>query len=371
MRIVPIILAAIVLSACWSPIYNERLSSSAVLSQRLYSLAIESRDIGPVNWNMGNSDGDYEFAPSNYSDLDSGLIVGRGTGNFYAAYYGKADDASPPQIGGSQGGSLGFAGRTVLVSVAVSAKYAAKFIRIGLNGETGTKADDLHFYYRDPTLSNNLVDAGSVVSPAVPTSAYLVAAGSVLDANGSADDIELLYWDPTSLTYQRYGITYDALPTPTLTQDGPYTVTGIGSTVNQGSGFFRLNNDFYLSAYSGPAGAESLHCYRWADSGSGVMATLSAAPVKPQSITAPIVGILSQDGLILAQDDFFLYAFNMDGSGVYKMPAGNLHFEQEFSVDGLPCAVFTQVISTWLNGQNSVAAKIWAVRSDAVRTIGK
>jgi hypothetical protein len=253
----------------------------------------------------------------------------------------------------------------------VNAKYAAKFIRIGLNGGTGTRADDLRFYYRDPTLSNNLVDAGSVVSPAVPTSAYLVAAGSVLDPDGSTNDIELLYWDPGSLTYQHYGITYDALPTPTLTHDGPNTVTVIGSTVNQGSGFFRLNNDFYLSAYSGTPGAESIHCYRWADSGSGVIATLSAAPVKLPSITAPIVGILSQDGLILAQDDLSLYAFNMDGSGVFKMPAGNLHYEQEFSVDGFPSAVFTQVISTWSNGQNSVAAKIWAVRSDAVRTIGK
>jgi hypothetical protein len=364
-----ILLVAIALSACWSPIYNEQLSASAALSLKLYNLAIQNREIGPANWNMGSPDNSYEFMPSKYSDLDCGLVVGRETGNLYAAYFGKADDASSPQVGSSQGGNAGFAGRTVLVSVAVIPKYAARFIRIGLNGETGSRDGDLHFYYRDPALSNSLVDSGSIVSPAVPTAAYLVAAGSVLDADGLTDDIELLYWDPASLTYQRYGVTYNALPMPSLFQDGPYPVAYSGAAINQGSRFFRLNNDYYLSAYSGASGTEYVHCFRWA-AGVSTPTTLSTAPVELPSINAPVVGILSQGGLILAQDDLFLYAFNLDGSELYKMPAGNLHFEQEFAVGGVTCALFTQFISTWSNNQNSVTAKIWAVPSNAVRTIG-
>ena len=43
---------------------------------------------------------------------------------------------------------------------------------------------------------------------------------------------------------------------------------------------------------------------------------------------------------------------------------------QEFSVGGYPCAVFTQVISMISNYQTMIVAKTWAVKSDAVTSIG-
>jgi hypothetical protein len=366
-RIAAVALPALSLAACWTPIYNESLSASAALSQKLGGIASWSGEIGPIGWNSGTPSAAYEFLPGRFSALDCGLLVQRQTGNISVSYFGQADAGGYPVVGGSLGGSQGFAAGTVVVSAAVSADYAARLLLLGLNGDSSSKDLDLQLYYRDPADPSCSLAGGPLgVSPSgLSTASYLVAAGSVLDPNGSADDIELLYWDPAG-SFRRYGVSYDALASTST--DGPYPVAGTGLDVNIGSRFFRLQNDFYLCAYSGPQGRET--CYRWPDSGAGAGATLAAAPSVLASIKAPIVGILSQQALVLAQDDLFLYAFDKTGNQVFKLAAGNLRFEQEFGVNGQICALFTQVIATQSNNQGSIAAKTWAVKSALVRSLG-
>jgi hypothetical protein len=373
-KIMPIVAVAITFFSCWSPIYDERISASAKLSQKLDSLAIKRSAVGPVDWSMGNSDSAYEFLPSKYNDLDTGILVARGEGDFSIRYFGKQDATNPATISGyGTSGAEGFSERTVLISAAVTEKYAARPVFLGLNGNPSTRARDIRLCYRDPTFvptSTELYESGTTISfTGIPTMSYLVAAGAVLNADGIADNFEFLYFDSIS-NYVRVGAVYD-FPTATY-PDGntPMPVAGIGMTIDKGSRFFRLNNDFFLSAYSSSTGAESIHCYRWIDSGAGSASTLAAQPVALPSITAPVVGILSNEGVILAQDTLFLYAFTKDGTELFRVPAGNLRFMQEFTVDGYPCAIFTQVIVTKLNYQNKFAAKTWAVRSDAVISIG-
>jgi len=367
-RIAAAALPALSLVACWTPIYNESLSASAALSQKLAGIASWSGEIGPIGWNSGTPSGAYEFLPGRFSALDCGLLVQRQTGNISVSYFGQADAAGSPLVGGSMGGSQGSGAGTVAVAAGVSADYAARVLLLGLNGNSSSKDLDLQLYYRDPAdPSCSLVGGPLGVSPSgLSTVSYLVAAGSVLDPNGSADDIELLYWDPAGLSLQRFGVSYDALGSTST--DGPYTVAGPGIGVNIGSRFFRLQNDFYLCAYTGPEGRET--CYRWPDSGAGAAATLAEAPSVLPSIKAPIVGILSQQALILAQDDLFMYAFDKAGNQVFKLAAGNLRFEQEFSVNGQICALFTQVLTTQSSNQGSIAAKTWALKSASVPALG-
>ena len=367
-RIAAVALPALSLAACWTPIYNESLSASAALSQKLAGLTSWSGEIGPIGWNSGTPSSAYEFLPGRFSALDCGLLIEREAGNISVSYFGQADAAGSPLVGGNLGGSQGFGAETVVVSAAVSADYAARPLLLGLNGDSSSKDLDLQLYYRDPAdPSCSLVGGPLGVSPSgLSAASYLVAAGSVLDQNGSADDIELLYWDPAGLSLQCYGVSYDALAS-TIT-DGPYPAAGTGLGVNIGSRFFRLQNDFYLCAYSGTQGRET--CYRWPDSGAGTAATLAAAPSVLPSIKAPLVGILSQQALILAQDDLFLYAFDKAGNQVFKIAAGNLRFEQEFSVNGQICALFTQVLATQSNNQGSIAAKTWALKSALVPALG-
>lgn len=370
MRVATIVFLAFLFSACWSPIYNERLSASAVLSLKLDRLALEQREIGPVSWSLGNTDSTLEYLPSRFNDLGTGLLVERGKGNISIRYFGQRDANSSPAGYNGQNFGEGFAERAVLVSAAVGAQFAARPLLIGLNSNSVDKSKDIRNYYRDPAdPSCNLVDSGALVTPAgLPSPSYLVAAGSVLDTNGFTDRIELLYWDAGN-GYNRLGIMYDTPPASYPDGNGPIPVTGIGITVNRGSKFFRLINDFYLCAYTGPVNGESIRCFRWVDSGVTTAVTLSALPVELPSITMPIVGIL-HNGLILAQDDLFLYTFSKDGTQLNRVLAGNLRFMQEFSVSGYPCAIFSQVISMNSNFQTRFAVKIWAVRSDAVLSIG-
>ncbi len=370
MRMAAIAFMAFLFSACWSPIYNERLSASAVLSLKLDSLALEQKEIGPVSWSLGNSDSSLEYLPSKFNDLGAGLLVERGKGNISFRYFGQRDANSAPEPYNSQNWGEGFAERAVFVSASVSVQYAARPLLIGLNNNSAVKSQDIRNYYRDPTdPSCNLVDWGVLVAPSgLPSPSYLVAAGSVLDTNGFTDDIELLYWDAGN-GYNRLGFMYDTPPASYPDGNSPIPVTGIGITVNRGSKFFRLVNDFYLCAYTGPVNGESIRCFRWVDSGVTTAVTLSALPVELTSITMPIVGIL-HNGLILAQDDLFLYTFSKEGTQLSRVLAGNLRFMQEFSVSGYPCAIFSQVISMKSSYQSKIAAKIWAVRSDAVLSIG-
>ena len=153
--------------------------------------------------------------------------------------------------------------------------------------------------------------------------------------------------------------------------DGPYTVSAGGAlAINEGSRFFRLKGNFYLSAYSGAVGSETVHSFKWTSAGS-LSATLAAAPVELPSITAPIVGILSTESLILAQDNLFLYCFDANGNLVFKVPAGELLFEQEFAVDGTICALLSQPILIQNNNQTSISARVWAMPSSMIRALAE
>jgi hypothetical protein len=366
-------MAALVLTACWSPIYNERVSAGAALSRKLDALAIESRTIGPIVWNNGGMDSSLEYLPSKFADLASGLLVERNNGYVRVHYFGKKDASSDIAVcDTSVGGSLGFAERTIVVSAVVDQSFAAQILLLGQGDAIVSANSDLSLYYRDPASSCDLIPDGIDFMPTLPASYSLVAAGSVLQTSAAGDDIELLYSDTASGGYQRIGFSYDTLTPPAIppAMDGPYPVTGIGLSVNKGSRLYQSQADFYLCAYSGPKDGEAIHCFRWKNSGVDAKTTLAAASVELPAITAPIVGILASQGLILAQDELFLYAFDADGQKVFKVPSGDLRFAQEFNVDGYPCAVFTRVLATQSNNTSSYAVSIWAVRSDAVSSIG-
>jgi hypothetical protein len=223
MRMAAIAFMAFLFSACWSPIYNERLSASAVLSLKLDSLALERREIGPVGWNMGNTESTLEYLPSKFNDLGTGLLVERGKGNISIRYFGQRDANSSPTIfNNSFNSGEGFAERAVFVSASVSVQYAARPLLIGLNNNSAVKSQDIRNYFRDPTdPSCNLVDWGVLVTPSgLPSPSYLIAAGSVLDTDDVTDDIELLYWE-SGTGYQRFGLTCNY---PTVVPDGPVSV---------------------------------------------------------------------------------------------------------------------------------------------------
>ena len=197
-RIACMTLVAALLAACWTPIYDERVSSAALLSLKLDSLAIERPEIGPAMGNIGSGGTDYEFLPSKSSNLDCGLLIERGASGINADYLGKPDAADPCVLGTSSlSFSQGFGSRTLFLSASVGAPYAAQIVAIGLAGPGQSHDYDLRSFVRNPAASTDLTDAGSILPTGVPmdSAAVLVAAGTVLDQDGADDDIELLYWD--------------------------------------------------------------------------------------------------------------------------------------------------------------------------------
>jgi len=347
--------AALLLSSCWRPIFDERISSGAFFYDRIGS---PFRTIGPVS--MYNDMTGGEFLPERIYDPYNGFWVIRNNGSIGVNYikYTAGSGYSLVTVNGAatsvatSGGDLAFAR---------SAYYNSSNpeLLFGQSGSVSTAA--LYLLTYDTTTDSFFSPTTTNFSP---TASGIIAMGATQAPGSGTDNVAVFYTGASQLYAAVATATTTGLTTPSAGAQvplGPYTLASYGRV------FPELSGTTVVGLYYSAGGGQVLH-WDW-DSGS---ATITSSAPSVLRVDEPLVAVLS-DGTLVCQGQDYLSAYKPDGTRIFSVLAGSVRFVHEVDNSGIDYCIFAQVLvapSSGHGGDNDVYVELWRIPTSSFASLG-
>jgi hypothetical protein len=341
------LLAAVLLSSCWRPVFDEQVSAGALFYDKIGS---PFRAIGPVSLNSDMIGG--TFLPERNVDPYNGFWLQLGSSSVQAnfiKYSGGSYGLSSASTGmPTSGGSMTF----------TSSAYFTTNQRVILGTGSSTATTGMSIETFTAGTSDSFTPDSS--NPYAPTGASSILGLGATQVAGTLQDTIAVIYRATSTLMAASGTSSSAILS-----------IGTGFALNAGTADVAAVGRAFIG---GDGGGDALYYYgggntvlRWTwTSGSGASGT-------PTTITVqdPLVGVLS-NGTLVCQGKDYLDAYRPDGSEIFSTPAGSVRFVHEVDYSGVDYCIFAQVLLAPRDnsGNNEVYVELWRLPTSSFSGLG-
>lgn len=349
------LVALLIQVSCWRPIFDEQISSGALFYQKL---GAPFRTIGPVSMDSELQTG--EFYPERSIDPYNGFWVVKRSSDIMVSYitYTGSGYSIQSRIWGAQtaGGSSSFVR---------AGDYTAPNAQLLVGTATGGVATsiDLEEYVSGTPGNVSYID-GTASSGYLGTVSSILGIGAVQESGGNDDKVTVIFVNGSSqIVATDFDLTtaignFDAVVDPLNL--GGHTLGAFGRVFAD----YSTGNVTALNYSSG--GTEVLRWPWTAGFGTG-----GSAPTA-LTVKDPLVAVLS-DGSLVCQGTDYLDAYRPDGSEIFSVPAGSVHFVHEVYYAGASYCIFAQPLiapSNNHNGNNDVYIQLWRIATANFKNLG-